>query len=207
MWSVFSPWKLSSGWPGPDPWGEPHHAEVLGATQHDGSPLGLPWSNNHGQSWGLSIWYCNDRQWFRPAVFRWWMEAHAGSLGEAEPGCTEPALGVYWQQLVGRVVVNIFIIMMWGYLTLDHLVPLTLMLKVTPLWETPTHWLTISEDDMLIPMTSDWAGLLPRLLKSRDDELSSRFWWYYPLFHWIYQFKTKWSENPPSQATSRSCFR
>ena len=46
------------------------------------------------------------------------------------------------------------------------------MFKVTPLGETPTHWLTISPDDMLIFVTLDRAGLLPHLWQKEDDELS-----------------------------------
>lgn len=49
------------------------------------------------------------------------------------------------------------------------------MFKVTPLRETPTHWLTILPDDMLIFVTLDSAGLLPRLLKKEDDELNTTY--------------------------------
>lgn len=54
--------------------------------------------------------------------------------------------------------VNIFIIMKWRYLTLEERGSpgaLTLMFKVTPLWDTPTHRLPILADDMLIPPTLD----------------------------------------------------
>lgn len=91
--------------------------------------------------------------------------------------------------LVGWVDVNIFIIMKWGYLTLEYvgaLGSLTLMFKVTPLRETPTHWLTILPDDMLILVTLDWAGWLPRLLKDRMMNSAARIrrlWAYLHVFN------------------------
>lgn len=59
---------------------------------------------------------------------------------------------------IAWVDVNIFIIMKWRYLTLEERESpgaLTLMFKVTPLWDTPTHRLPILADDMLISLTLD----------------------------------------------------
>lgn len=133
LWMVelFSVQGLSSGWPDPDPWGEPHHAEVLEC--HPTwwiTPCDLTITANHQHSLSGTVMigndsglkYSDDGWRLMPGPKRAWARLYRGR--------TQWLLTA----LVGRVAVNIFIIMKCGYLTLEYvgsLSTLTLMFKVT----------------------------------------------------------------------------
>lgn len=106
---------------------------------HPLDPCDLTIAANHQDS----HCYDNDRQWFGPGVFRWWMKAHAESwerLERARTRCLLTAFGRLGScsHLYHNEVEILNPWSGWGSLG-----TLTLMFKVTPLRETPTHWLTL----------------------------------------------------------------
>ena len=106
---------------------------------HPLDPCDLTIAANHQDS----HCYYNDRQWFGPRVFRWWMKAHAESwerLERARTRCLLTAFGRLGScsHLYHNEVEILNPWSGWGSLG-----TLTLMFKVTPLRETPTHWLTL----------------------------------------------------------------
>lgn len=138
---------------------------------HRSDPCDLTITANHGDS----LCYYNDRQWFGPGVFGWWMEAHTGSWeSESQAGWSRCSMSIDSTGTLSscsHLYHNEVEILNPG-VSRDLWGSLILMFKVTPLRETPTHCLTIFPDHMLISLTSDWAGWLPHLLKEENDEPS-----------------------------------
>lgn len=98
-------------WPWPLRWTPSHKGVSVppSVMDHPSDPCDLTIGANHQDS----LRYYNDRQWFGPEVFRWWMAALARSW--------ESWIKCLLTGLVGWVVVHIFIIMKWRYLTLEYI--------------------------------------------------------------------------------------
>lgn len=91
---VFSMEGLSTGWPDPDPWGEPHQAEVLrvppGMMNHLLDPWDLTITANHQDSLSVTVMIGNDSG-LKYSDDGWRL------MPSPERGWVEPGLDVYWQ--------------------------------------------------------------------------------------------------------------